>query len=536
MAIEDGHVIGFLDDTVPPPFLEGPKEPQWSWDPGKVGFGFYEPPNEPVSRSLVTGFPERVELGTSTILKVSISAAGKTDAGPLAIAVPIGSKIDIVVEPESGFELEGPDEGNLVVSDEKQTLPLRFKLKAVTLGQGKIRIYAYQGVQPLGVMTVSATVVSALEIADTESIERERPLVSVSVHQPDLALYIFQHKYGGHPGFTMKLTALDPSLGLDFKTFGPVPFNTDPAQYFKSFFEEIKNLRLDKPEERETASLILNAKGAHLFETLFPPDLQVLLWSLKERIQTIQILSQEPWIPWELCKLTGQEKNGQVMEGPFLCEAFSVTRWIHELNPRPDLTLKNIAVVVPKGSGLKHAVNERDYLLSLKEDGREVKQITARLKNLIHAMSLGIYDGWHFTGHGTFRVEDPNRSGLKLENRERLTPEYLSGIARRLGRMHPLVFLNACDVGQRAMSLTDIGGFAHKFLWAGAGAFVGAHWAIDDQIAYNFAQEFYTRLLGGFPVGQAIRASRIKIRDDHPGDPTWLAYTVFADPFARVKL
>jgi hypothetical protein len=295
-------------------------------------------------------------------------------------------------------------------------------------------------------------------------------------------------------------------------------------------------MRLDKPEERETASLILNAKGAHLFETLFPPDLQVLLWSLKERIQTIQILSQEPWIPWELCKLTGQEKNGQVVEGPFLCEIFSVTRWIHELNPQPDLTLKNIAVVVPKGSGLKHAVNERDYLLSLKKDGREVKQITARLKNLIHALSLGIYDGWHFTGHGTFRVEDPNRSGLKLENRERLTPEYLSGIARRLGRTHPLVFLNACDVGQRAMSLTDIGGFAHKFLWAGAGAFVGAHWAIDDQIAYNFAQEFYTRLLGGFPVGQAIRASRIKIRDDHPGDPTWLAYTVFADPFARVKL
>ncbi len=384
-------------------------------------------------------------------------------------------------------------------------------------------------------MRISAEVIPEWEAADSAPTDRERPLVSVSVRQPDLALYIYQRQEGGQPNFTMRLAALDADLGLDFKTFGPVPFKTDPAQYFQSFFDQIVNQPLDTPEQRETATFLLETKGTHLFENLFPPDLQALLWSLKERIQTVQILSQEPWIPWELCKLAGKDDDGWVVEGPFLCEAFSVTRWIHDIVPQPDLTLKKMAVVVPKGSGLQHAASERDYLLSLSNGGRVVDRIGARLVTLCKALAEGTYDAWHFTGHGTFRVEDPNRSGLQLENRERLTPENLSGRIRNLGRARPLVFLNACDVGQRAMSLTDIGGFAHKFLWAGAAAFVGAHWAIDDEVAYDFAQEFYARVLKGEAIGQATRASRLKVKDDYPGDPTWLAYTVFADPFATLK-
>ena len=103
-----------------------------------------------------------------------------------------------------------------------------------------------------------------------------------------------------------------------------------------------------------------------------------------------------------------------------------------------------------------------------------------------------------------------------------------------LGRAKPVVFFNACQIGRSALSLTDIGGWARQFLRAGAGAFIGAYWSIYDQPAYDFAQELYSRLLSSVPIGRAVQEARTTIKP--AGDPTWLAYTVFADPLATVRV
>jgi len=122
---------------------------------------------------------------------------------------------------------------------------------------------------------------------------------------------------------------------------------------------------------------------------------------------------------------------------------------------------------------------------------------------------------------------------MLLENREELTPEDLSGEVGNLGLARPLVFLNACQIGRGALSLTDIGGWAAQFLRAGAAAFIGAYWSVYDQAAHDFAQAFYGRLLAGLPIGQAAQEARTAIKP--LGDPTWLAYTVFAHPLATVQ-
>ena len=83
------------------------------------------------------------------------------------------------------------------------------------------------------------------------------------------------------------------------------------------------------------------------------------------------------------------------------------------------------------------------------------------------------------------------------------------------------------------MSLTNIGGWARQFLQAEAGAFIGAYWSIYDQPAYDFAQVLYSRLLSRIPIGRAVQEARTSIRS--AGDPTWLAYRVFADPLATVR-
>jgi CHAT domain-containing protein len=74
---------------------------------------------------------------------------------------------------------------------------------------------------------------------------------------------------------------------------------------------------------------------------------------------------------------------------------------------------------------------------------------------------------------------------------------------------------------------------AQQFLLAGAAAFVGAYWSVYDEPAYKFAQELYNCLLAGEPIARAAKSARLAIKK--AGDPTWLAYTVFADPLATVK-
>jgi hypothetical protein len=519
VVVEEGHVIGFFDATELPdrPVMRG-----GSWETSKGG--------EPAPRSLVADLPRQVHLDESVSLLVWLSA--ELEAGsPLPATLPAGAAVDIVVQPGSGFELDGKSEGTLRVTVARETMPLQFKLRATQIGPAKLRVFAFYQGQPLGCITLATTVVPATQPASGQRTGQEQVLERLSASQPDLSLLILEHDQAGKPAITFRLTALDPGLELNLKPFGPVQLHMDPFQYFQEFFHDIETLPLRTPREKAAAELRLAARGAGLFQALFPPDLQALLWSLRDQVRTVQVQSEEPWIPWELCKLQGKE-NGRVDEGPFLCEAFAVTRWMPGVGRKHSLRMNRIALVTPRDSGLRHAASERDYLLSLAGSGRRIEPIPANYLDVRSALAAGKYDCWHFTGHGGVRSPDPNRSAILLENRDMLIPEDLYGVVGNLGQAHPIVFLNACQVGRSAMSLTDIGGWAAQFLRAGAAAFIGAYWSVFDQPACDFAQAFYARLLAEVPIGEAVRQARASIKPS--GDPTWLAYTVFADPLAAI--
>ena len=333
---------------------------------------------------------------------------------------------------------------------------------------------------------------------------------------------------------SLRLTSADPSLGYNLKPFGPIRLRSEPYGYFQSFFTDIETSAGPVVQDKARVEQRLAAKGASLFEQLVPEDLRGILWKLRTRITSVQVQSEEPWIPWELCKLFGKSAEGdEIEEGPFFCEAFQLTRWIPGLAQVPQLRMKKLALVVPDDSGLPFAASERDYVLSL-QDGRARRGADPRdLPRRSGGPGLGPYDAWHFSGHGSFRNEpQPERSAMILQGGDRLTPEDLSGRVANLGKPHPLVFLNACQIGQSGMGLTGMGGWASRFLKAGAGGFLGAYWSIYDEPALSFAKAFYDRLFAGDPVGKAAHEARLAIKGT--GDPTWLAYTVFADPMASV--
>lgn len=526
VVLEDGQLAGFFDVTVPPQHVVSVK---------RGGESFVSSKPELVSRSLVAEVPEKVQIHVVFSLLVSLSASSMPEKGAaLPVALPIGTTVDIVVQPRRGFVLvEGNGEGSLTVSSDDETLPLQFKLQGVDVGPGQIRVLTFHKGQPLGDIKLTVTVTEAPANTTMQRRGQEQTLAPVSVHQPDLQMWIQELEVAGKPAFIIRLTAQDPALELNLKPFGPIPLKLDALRYFQEFFEDIEDLPLSNSREKAIAEQRLAAKGSHLFESLLPEDLRLLLWKFRNRIQSIQVQSEEPWIPWELCKLFGPDENERIVEGPFLCEGFAIARWLPPTPFKPSLKLMNMAVVVPADSSLDFVPNERAYLLSLSAGKRQVSSVPATFLELRAALASGMYDSWHFSGHGSFADTDPNNSIMYLENREKFTPEDLSGVVSNLGVTKPLVFLNACQIGRSAMSLTGIGGWASKFLRAGAGAFIGSYWSIDDKSALDFAQAFYNRLLAGIPIGRAAQEARLVIKPT--GDPTWLAYTVFAHPLAAVE-
>lgn len=520
---EDGRLLGFFDASVPPVI---------SSRRGGAGTGV---PAEAPSRSVVTEFPEWVKLDEVNSLFVSLSASEAGSNGISMPALPPGTTVDIAVQARRGFVLEGRGEGSLQVTDAQETLPIQFKLRSTSLGPGQIRVLALHEGLALGAMTLTPTVVApTTETATASPSSHEQRLAPITRRLPDLSLLIEEAWVDSRRAFTIKITSSNPGHKLNYAKFGPTPFQTDPGPYFQEFYQDIESYPMATPTDKAITAQKLAAKGAFLFSALFPAEARYKLWELRDQITSVLIQSEEPWVPWELCKLSGKV-NGRVAEGPFLCEAFACTRWIPGIGLPPGITLQNMAIVIPSDSGLPFASTERDYLLSLAQfGGRQVTRIGAHFLDVQRALSSGEYDGWHFTGHGGYRASDPNRSGMLLERGETFAPEQLVGVVTNLGEACPLVFLNACQIGRSGMALTDIGGWAKQFLAAGAGAFIGAYWSVYDQPASDFSREVYNRLLAGLPMGRAFQEARLAIKA--AGDPTWLAYTVFADPFATVQV
>ena len=97
----------------------------------------------------------------------------------------------------------------------------------------------------------------------------------------------------------------------------------------------------------------------------------------------------------------------------------------------------------------------------------------------------------------------------------------------------PLVFINACEAGATGRTLTGTGGLAETFVQCGAGLFVSTLWSIGDDTAHTFAKTFYDHLLKGETVSESARAARQASKKAK--EPTWLAYSVYGHPYARLR-
>jgi hypothetical protein len=322
----------------------------------------------------------------------------------------------------------------------------------------------------------------------------------------------------------------------------------DPEAYRYQLIREIENLAAGKdvdglplaagggPAERAAALTKGIAKiGQRLYTELFPEELRREYCQFREQVRTLQIISDEPWLPWELIK-----PYDKGVDDDFLCAQFDCARWVAPA-PREgeaQVAVRSLACIVPDDSKLVAAQTERQRLQVLAKSRGLVDLTPAPpTKTAVEALlegeaTIGL---WHFACHGDFDEKAPGNSPLLLQEQRRLRPNELVGKAvDRLYADRPLVFLNACRAGEQGVGLTGLGGWARKLVEeCGVGALVAPLWAVNDGLAQQFAQAFYEAVQApGMTLAQAMGHARAAIRGT--GDPTWLAYTLYGHPNARV--
>lgn len=150
----------------------------------------------------------------------------------------------------------------------------------------------------------------------------------------------------------------------------------------------------------------------------------------------------------------------------------------------------------------------------------------------------------HLAGHGVFRHEVPR---LDDEGKSDLVTGMVIGdnvflTAAEIANMRyvpEFVFINCCHLGRMgqdgAQALWNgrhrlAASLATQFIKSGAHAVIAAGWAVDDEAALTFSDNFYARMLAGESFGEATFQARVATYDLAPHGNTWGAYQCYGDP------
>lgn len=483
--------------------------------------------------------PERVTVGKFTPLRVVITPRVVAGATGLVLRRPADrpppDAFEVMVFLEApAFEIAGERFGTISVPTvSRDSDPLFFNLrpKPDQLGLQTVKLQFSQiGGSYLGELVLTTEVVLEGQSTGTtaRNAQGELTVQSTIRRDPDLTLMIVE-KDPATRAFEFILTSPADVLDLFGVEHGEFRFPSEPDEQFRQLFQEIEKPNPNLSPE-DLASLLAD-KGRLLYQELFSEALKELYWSVRERITSIQIVSEEPWIPWEIIKpWRMNDQTATVDEDPFLCERYVMARWLKGRNVKNKNKISRIQLVVPEDSGLIHAYRERQWLERFASERKLTSTPTSSRQDLLSALSTGGFDLLHFACHGNFNPDAANKSTLTLESRQPFAVEAVSGVAAKFGFDNPIIFLNACQSGRQGYGLTGIGSWARQFLNVRCAAFVGSLWSVDDDLALIFSETFYTQLAAGVSLGQAVHTARLAVRAARPADPTYLAYTLYADP------
>jgi len=485
--------------------------------------------------------PARVAVGERFPIIVGLTRSPGEGEEVAAIQSLLNQLIRAVLTPRGPELLSEPAKTLRVEAGESE--PTVFYLRAVQVGTQSVLIDFYSQSDLL------VSVIHTLSAGETGVASPPGKLPAQTVRIGD-----YQAPY---PDLVLRVCTQDNRLtytlhycNTEERVIQGERLRADPETYRYQLVGEIENLAegldadgdplTDTPDQAFTPELFFRGLariGQRLYNELFNEAMRrEYRECIRGRVRTLEVVSDEPWIPWELIK-----PFGDGVDDDFLCLQYDFSRWVSGgAAPAAEIAVDSLACIAPTDSGLAWAQVEQAFVCALAgRYGLADRSPEEARRDQVKALLAGQEPVrlWHFACHGDYDRDAPGNSPLFLQYERRLRPHDLVGrVQERLRADRPLVFLNACRAGQSGLSLTGLGGWAKVLVQdCRVGALVVPLWSVDDAAAHTFAQAFYQAAQQpGMTLAAALRQARQSTRRAYPDDPTFLAYTLYAHPNARL--
>ena len=519
--------------------------------PMRGGPGANSPPQPTVVEVMLSAETKaQIDIGSNARVPFQIELTA--EAVPLAMSQPARAQTDMPIVVSLSFENDAAEivsKGEFSVNPPLHGEPRSgfFTVRGVREGVCRFAVAFRQGGSELGVVGLAVEVMAAG--AGTEKAQGTAVAAPRDIADDDKLALLVEQRVEGNQVF-YEYTLHSEALGLPYRRVRSKPLldrGGGAAATALAFVERIyervtKELKSHddlKQMQREARAL-----GASLCQELFDPEVAKLLWPLRDSIKLIQIVTWEPYIPWELVRLRNPASDE--IDERFLCE-YGLVRTLSDEMPARTLSMGRWAYLgasYPMGS-FPPVGAELDYFTtsapeSLRGHGIKPEEITNTRDAFYDALADGEFDVLHISCHAESAHQSIERASLIIgdetapgESAPRMVEVDTITVEAeaRLGQRRPLVFLNACETGRVGAVLTAWGGWPNVFLRKGAGAFVGTSWAVRDKPAALFSTTFYNELLGGKSLSEAASAARAAAKK--LGDASWLAFKVYGHPRAR---
>ena len=320
-------------------------------------------------------------------------------------------------------------------------------------------------------------------------------------------------------------------------------------QFVKSNFEPLAKLILDDFTMEELKGICKD-----IYDNT-PPAFKDIYWQLyhaarkdpRITLNTIQIVSDEPFVPWEIMQVADELRAPRI-DAEILSVRHAVGRWITDesCQIRPSISLQEMAVFASDYSTvpsiltkLTWAEKEAQDLESLYKDKPKAVRYKLQKDAVLQFLKQGKAQVVHFSCHGRMDQRAPSRSTLLLEdNQSDFIPAMVKtqDSQRGIGAQHPLVFLNACQVGGTGVTLSFVTGWPQAFLAMGASAVIAPLWSVGDQSARDIAESFYKFVIGSSPISLGAALQKIRDQFKETRQMTYLAYLLYGDPTAVISV
>ncbi len=500
-----------------------------SWDELVQGIDSCLMPSR-VHRQVEIRAPRRLSTSRSDVFSVTIAASPSKD---LQGALRARELLEIQLWATPGaVELLEPTSQRMFLEPGIESAPLQFCARGLRPGPCQFLFYFLKSGEFRQRITLDLEI-QAGEDGDPGPLVVRDELVSGGPYQmpADLDLWIERWPGGGRARLTYRLSSFNGALDINTESLVGPRLETPGDVYQKHLLARMEGMR-----SREELAKI----GRELYSELFAGVLAD--WYLKFRgvARTLQIVSEEPWIPWELLKPHGVDSSGAQFDDPFLGEQFLCARWRRGPGFTKAIHVSHLACIevtsAPGEGQLSYPARDHDFLARLArlaglEDHSPGEANLEEVQNLFVRRDIDLL---HVAAPGEIQLKRPAEARILLEDGSSFSDRDLLPGSSEVGR-RPLVFLNVPYAAQQGRGLTRLEGWVQALVASGrCGILIAPLWRVSDSLAHLFSATFYHALFAGAAVGEAFAKARDQVRKEAPDDPAWISYCLYSNPHTKV--